>query len=82
VTEIRIRVPRVPAGAGSNLLGLAGLIAVAVCVGGLAGNWWLSGLVAGVFAVGLAHLAQAQPRRQQAAAAAGAVPKLSPVKAA
>lgn len=61
VTEIRFRVlvPRVPAGlAVSNLLGLVGLVAVAVAVGGLTGTWWWSVLVAGVFAVGLAAVAQ------------------------
>lgn len=58
MTEVRIRVPRVPAGLGSNLLGLAGLIAVAAALGGLLGNWWVSALAGGVFAVALAALAQ------------------------
>lgn len=60
VTEVRIRVPRVPPGLGANLLGLLGLVAVALAVGGLAGSWWWSALVGGVLAVGLATLAQTQ----------------------
>ena len=60
MNEIRIPVPRLPAGLGSNLVGLVGLVVVAVSIGGLVGNWWWSGLVGGVFAVGLAVLAQAQ----------------------
>lgn len=56
--EIRFRLPRVPSGLGANLLGLAGLIAVAVAVGGLTGSWWWSILVGGVFAFGLSWIAQ------------------------
>lgn len=55
--EIRFRVPRVPPGLYANLLGLAGLIAVAVAVGALAGNWWWSVGVGGVFAVVLSWMA-------------------------
>jgi hypothetical protein len=47
----------------TNLLGLAGLVLVILAVGGLAGAWWAV-LAAGLFAVGLAALAQhrdAQP---------------------
>lgn len=58
--EIRIAVPRVPTGLVANLLGLAGLVAVALAVGGLAGSWWWSALVGGVFAVGLSYVAQTQ----------------------
>lgn len=67
MTEIRIPVPRVPPGLGSNLLGLLGLVAVAVALGGLFGNWWVTALVGGVFAVALAHMAQAEPRKTTAA---------------
>lgn len=56
--EIRIAVPRVPSGLVSNLVGLLGLVAVALAVGGLTGTWWWSVLVGGVFAVVLAALAQ------------------------
>jgi peptidoglycan/LPS O-acetylase OafA/YrhL len=54
---IRIRLPRFSAGALSNLVGVLGLVAVALAVGGLTGNWWWSVLVGGVFAVGLAYAA-------------------------
>lgn len=70
--EVRVRVPQVPAGLGANLIGLAGLVAVAVAVGGLTGTWWWSVLAGGVFAVALAWVAQTQqlPVRDVAAAAA------------
>lgn len=55
--EIRFRVPRVPPGLYANLLGLAGLVMVAVAVGALTGNWWWSGLAGGVFAVALSWMA-------------------------
>lgn len=58
MTEIRIPVPRIPRGLGANLLGLAGLVAFALAIGGLTGNWWWSVLVGGVLAVGLAYIAQ------------------------
>lgn len=76
--ELRIRVPRVPTGALSNLVGLAGLIAFAVAVGGLTGVWWWSLLILGVEAVALSALAQAHeaaaatPAATSAAAAAAA----------
>jgi hypothetical protein len=58
--EIRIAVPRIPTGLIANLLGLLGLVAFALAVGGLTGNWWWSALVGGVFAVGLSYVAQTQ----------------------
>jgi hypothetical protein len=58
--EIRIAVPRVPSGLLANLLGLVGLVGVALAVGGLSGSWWWSILVGGVFAVGLSYVAQTQ----------------------
>lgn len=64
--ELRIRVPRVPSGAFGNLLGLAGLIAFAVAVGGLTGNWWWSALVGGVFAVALSWVASTHAEAAQA----------------
>lgn len=56
--ELHIRVPRVPSGMFSNVLGVAGLVAFALAIGGLTGNWWWSALVGGVFAVGLSYIAQ------------------------
>lgn len=55
---ITVRLPRIAAGLLSNLVGLFGLVAVAIAVGGLTGNWWWTALVGGVFSVGLAALAQ------------------------
>lgn len=72
--EIRIALPRVPAGLPANLLGVLGLAAFALAVGGLAGNWWWSVLVGAVFAVGLSYIAQTQ-----ATAQTGTVP--APVRA-
>lgn len=51
--EIKIRVPRAPAWMGANLVLLCGLVAIAVAVGGLSGNWWWTVLTGGVFATGL-----------------------------
>jgi hypothetical protein len=59
--KITVEVPHIPAGLISNLVGLAGLVAVAAAVGGLTHNLWWSVLAGGVMAVGLAALAQSQP---------------------
>ena len=53
---ISIRLPRLTLGTASNVIGLLGLAAVAVAVGGLTGTWWWSLLVGGVAAVGVAYL--------------------------
>lgn len=58
--EINIRLPKVAAGAVSNLVGLLGLIGIVAAVGGLTGNVWWSVLTGGVFAVALAWIAQTQ----------------------
>jgi ammonia channel protein AmtB len=42
----------------SNVLGLAGLVAVTAAVGGLTGNWWWSVLVGGLAVTVLAVIAQ------------------------
>lgn len=63
--EIRVQIPRIPAGALSNLLGLFGLIAIVVAVGGLVGVWWAV-LAGGMLAAGLSALAQAQNAAEQA----------------
>jgi hypothetical protein len=75
--EVRIRVPRLGGELVSNLLGLAGLVAVVVAVGGLTHNAWWSVLSAGVVLAGLATIAQvsmapAQPRQAGRRAPAGA----------
>lgn len=53
---ITVRIPA-PRGLGTNLLGVVGLLAVVVAVGGLTGNWWWSLLLGGLAAVGLAYVA-------------------------
>jgi hypothetical protein len=74
--EVRFRIPRLPAGALSNVVGLAGLLAIALAVGALAGSAWWSVLSGGVFAVALAALAQMaeQPAAVPVAATAGPRP--------
>lgn len=76
--EIRFKVPRVPPGLLSNLLGLAGLIAVAVAVGALAGNWWWSVGVGGLFAIGLSWMASTD---EPVEAAGGNVRSITPAPA-
>lgn len=73
---IKIRLPRVPAGAWTNIVGLLGLVGVVVAIGGLTGNWWWSVLSGGVCAVGLAYVAQthAEVAHPEAAAAPGGRP--------
>ena len=77
--EIRIRLPRIAAGALSNLVGLLGLLGIVVAVGGLTHSVWWAVLTGGVFAVGLAALAQAgaesaQVKASPAVAVAAAKP--------
>ena len=81
--EIKIRVPRIPAGAISNIVGLLGLLAVVIAIGGLTENLWWSVLSGGAVAFGLAVVAQlgAQTEQQEAApstvAAAAARPTVA-----
>jgi hypothetical protein len=58
--EIRFRVPKLPSGLAMNLVGLFGLIAMVLAVGGLTHNWWWSLLAGGAVAFGLAYVAQTQ----------------------
>ena len=58
MTEIRIPVPRLPRGLGANLVGLLGLVAAVLAIGGLTGNWWWSVLAGGLVAVVLSYVAQ------------------------
>lgn len=78
---LKIRIPRIPAGLIANLLGLAGLIGFAVCIGGLAGNWWVSGAIGAVFAVGLSWMANSAPAASVAAPAGGNIHQLAPAGA-
>ena len=72
--EIRINVPRIPSGLAANLVGLLGLVAAVLAIGGLAGNWWWSVLAGALVAVGLSYIAQTQ-------AAASAAEPAKPVLA-
>jgi hypothetical protein len=74
--EIRIAVPRLSSGLAANLVGLLGLVGIALAVGGLTGNWWWSALVGSVFAVVLSAIAQTH-----AAAALTEQPATKPVLA-
>jgi hypothetical protein len=71
---VTVRIPALPHGVGSNLLGLFGLVAVIVALGGLTHNWWWSLFGAGAVAVGLAVLAQYNAPAQQTAADAPTQP--------
>lgn len=63
---VTVRVPVPSATAVTNLLGVFGLVAVVVAIGGLAGVWWAL-LTAGVVAVGLSVLAQTRTAAEAAA---------------
>ncbi|MDH2425774.1 hypothetical protein [Sphaerisporangium sp. TRM90804] len=71
---VSFRLPSISLGAVSNMVGLLGLVAVAVAVGGLLGSWWWTCLSGGVFAVGLAVLAGMSAQAQAQAEAAGQAP--------
>jgi hypothetical protein len=71
--EIRIKVPRMPSGLLPNLIGLIGLIAVALAAGGLTGNYWWSVLVGGVFAIGVAYVVSTQNEEATAPAPVRAI---------
>ena len=49
----------------SNVVGLVGLVAVVLAVGGLTGNWWWSVLAGGAAAVGLAWVAATNAQRAE-----------------
>lgn len=80
---ISFRLPRIPAGAWSNLLGLFGLLAIVAAVGGLTGNPWWAVLTGGLIGVGLATMAQLAEQRTapapRAPAAAASGPRPEPV---
>jgi hypothetical protein len=62
--EISFRVPKLPSGLAMNLVGLFGLVAMVLAVGGLTHNWWWSLLAGGAVAFGLAYVAQTQTQTQ------------------
>lgn len=76
--KITIHLPAVAPNALSNLVGLAGVLAVVIAVGALAGNWWWSVLAGGTAAVVLASLAQLGAEPQPVAAAAAAPAEVPP----
>lgn len=79
--EIRIRLPRIAAGALSNLVGLLGLLGIVVAVGGLTHSVWWAVLTGGVFSVTLAALAQAGAESAPAKASPVAVAATKPTAA-
>lgn len=81
MVKVTITLPRLPAGAASNLLGLFGLVAVVVAIGGLTNIWWAI-LAGGAFAVVLAALAQLGEQTASAASPAAATARLRPTPAA
>lgn len=73
--NIRLSVPRWPRNLAGNLIGVAGLLAVAYYVGALLNNFEWSGLIAGVFAVALAFV-----HANQGAAAEGQAVEPTPIR--
>jgi hypothetical protein len=74
---VTIKIPALPQGTFSNLLGLAGLVTLIVAVGGLTGNWWWSALAAGAVAVGLSYIAHINAAQSQEQQPARDVPRLA-----
>lgn len=72
---IRISLPRLPAGAIANLMGLVGLLAVVLAIGGLTGNWWWSLLSGGFIATALAYVAQTHSEAERASRRPRLVPE-------
>lgn len=72
MTFVRVPVPRIPAGLFGNLIGLLGLAAFAVCVGGLLasfgmpGAWWVCGIVGAVEAGVLSWIASTHAETESA----------------
>lgn len=83
---IRIPIPRLPHGLGPNLLGVAGVIGLAVALGGLFGSPWVTLLVLSAAAIAIAYVAgthnAAEPAATEPAAARPAVAARAERKAA
>lgn len=56
--SIKVTVPAPSSEQVTNLLAVAGMAGTSVSVGALAGNWWCTLLVASVFMIVLAYIAQ------------------------
>jgi hypothetical protein len=79
---VQLRIPAPSSAVLGDGLGVAGLVAIVVCVGGMVGNWWISGVLAGVAAM---FLSWAAAKNRAAAAAPAqrplvAVPPLDQIK--
>lgn len=72
---LQIKVPLPGGELAVKLMGVLGLIAAVIAVGGLTANWWWSALAGGLVAFGLAVVAETQstavPAVPPAAAPAG-----------
>jgi hypothetical protein len=78
---IQFDIPKPSSMLVGNLLGVLGLIAVVVAIGGLAGAWWAV-LVGGVAAIGLSVVAATHAAAEQAAPARPGVAAAAPVRVA
>lgn len=57
---VKVKLPNISAGLISNILGILGLIAIVIAIGGLTGNWWWALLAGGLFGVALGYMAGLQ----------------------
>lgn len=84
--EVRFHLPRVPSGLFSNLLGVIGLVFIAVSVGGflsalnVPGAWFVSMFIAAVEAVWLAAVAMSHADAEAKQWASEPTAKLATVK--
>lgn len=80
--KVSITVPAPSSMLVSNLLGVLGLAAVVVGLGGLTGNWWVSMLTGGLAFLSMAYVgyAVATKAATQAAAQAAAAANTAPAE--